>query len=415
MSGVIARPPAPVALGGTEGPWRLRSKPAPMGTLCPSLRIAILNTDYPAFLQTLYDENPALKRRPCDEQYAARARTLFGFADFHPAILRRLGHEAEEIIINAEPMQKQWAARHGAKHSRGALRLRLRGGWLPWIDRRPDSRWMFEILEARIRAARPDVVFNMAIDGTPAEALRAIRPHTRLMVGLAEPTVFLRPQPWEEYDLVLAASEGVLDRLRGMGVPSELWRFAFEPAVLDRMPELSTIERDIPVSFVGSAMPEHGRRRELLAHVCRELGDRMHIWSPSVRHLPDDPAVRSCYRGPAWGRAYYEVLARSRITLNCHIDIAGDSADNIRLYEATGMGAMLVTDEKRNLPRLFEPGREVVAWRTPAECVALVRRYLGAEPERAAIARAGQGRTLREHTWEARMREFVGHAARYLG
>lgn len=415
MSGTTASPITAAGRGVAPGRRPLRAQPASSEVAASPLRIAILNTDYPTFLQTLYRENPGLARRPHDEQYAARARTLFGFADFHPAILRRLGHQAEEIIINAEPMQKRWAARHGAGYSRGPLCMRRRGGWLPWIGRRPDPRWMFEILEARIRAMRPDVVFNMVMDGISADVLRAIRRHTRLIVGLAEPPVLLRPQPWQEYDLVLAASEGVLERLRAMKIPSELWRFAFEPAVLDRMPKAKSLKRDIPVSFVGSAMPEHGRRRALLAHVCRELGERMHLWAPTIRHLPDDPAVRSRYRGPAWGRAYYEVLARSRITLNCHIDVAGEWADNIRLYEATGMGAMLITDDQRNLSRLFEPGREVVAWRTPVECVALIRRYLAAEPERTAIAQAGRARTLRDHTWESRMREFVDHAARHLG
>jgi hypothetical protein len=194
-----------------------------------SLRIAILNTDYPAFLGSLYGENRGLARRSHDEQYAARARTLFGFADFHPTILRRMGHQADEIVINAEPMQKRWAAERGVRHSRGRRRLGLRGGFAPWIEREPDSRWMYEILEARIRATRPDVVLNMAIDGMPATVTRQLRRHTRLLVGLAEPPVLLRPQDWSTYDLILAPSEGVVDRLREIKVPCELWRFAFEP------------------------------------------------------------------------------------------------------------------------------------------------------------------------------------------
>jgi hypothetical protein len=254
----------------------------------------------------------------------------------------------------------------------------------------------------------------MAIDGMPATVTRQLRRHTRLLVGLAEPPVLLRPQDWSTYDLILAPSEGVVDRLREINVPCELWRFAFEPTVLEHMPEPAR-ERDIPVSFVGSALAEHAKRRELLAHVCRELGEQVHIWAPSIQHLPDEPLVRGRFRGPAWGRAYYEVLARSRITLNCHIDVAGDWADNIRLYEATGMGALLVTDDKRNLHRLFDPEREVVAYRTPAGCVEQVRRYLADETARSAIAQAGRQRTLREHTWERRMAEFVEIAGRYLG
>ena len=58
----------------------------------------------------------------------------------------------------------------------------------------------------------------------------------------------------------------------------------------------------------------------------------------------------------------YRVLARSKIALNRHIDVAEDHANNMRLYEATGVGTFLITDAKRNLSELFEPGEEVVTY-----------------------------------------------------
>ena len=41
----------------------------------------------------------------------------------------------------------------------------------------------------------------------------------------------------------------------------------------------------------------------------------------------------------------------------------------MRLFEATGSGACLVTDWKENLGELFEPDVEVVTYRSVAECV----------------------------------------------
>jgi spore maturation protein CgeB len=128
---------------------------------------------------------------------------------------------------------------------------------------------------------------------------------------------------------------------------------------------------------------------------------------------PDSP-IRSRYVGPALGIEMYQILNRSKITLNHHIDMAGCYANNLRLYEATGVGTLLITDWKKNLHELFEPGREVVSYRSPEECIELVRYYLEHDEERQAIARAGQARTLRDHTSHQRMQSLVEIVSRYL-
>ena len=59
----------------------------------------------------------------------------------------------------------------------------------------------------------------------------------------------------------------------------------------------------------------------------------------------------------------YGVLAHRR-SLNRHIDVAEDHANNMRLYEATGVGTLLLTDAKHILSDLFAIGEEVVRTRT---------------------------------------------------
>ena len=79
----------------------------------------------------------------------------------------------------------------------------------------------------------------------------------------------------------------------------------------------------------------------------------------------------------------------------------------MRLYEATGVGTFLLTDAKRNLGELFEPGVEVETYGDADELVEKARYYLDHEEVRAAIAEAGQRRTLRDHTYARRMEELV--------
>jgi len=102
----------------------------------------------------------------------------------------------------------------------------------------------------------------------------------------------------------------------------------------------------------------------------------------------------------------YQVLKQSRIAINYHLDISGSYANNMRLFEATGVGTLLITDAKKNLHTMFEVGKEIVAYQNLEDCLALIKYYSEHSDERDQIAKAGQQRTLREHTYLNRMREL---------
>jgi spore maturation protein CgeB len=103
----------------------------------------------------------------------------------------------------------------------------------------------------------------------------------------------------------------------------------------------------------------------------------------------------------------YQVLRRSRITLNSHIDLAGREAGNMRLFEATGVGAFLLTDFKDNLHTLFAPDREVAVWRSINDCLSAIDHHLADDKGRAGIAHAGQAKTMAQHTYRHRASEIL--------
>jgi SAM-dependent methyltransferase len=110
----------------------------------------------------------------------------------------------------------------------------------------------------------------------------------------------------------------------------------------------------------------------------------------------------------------FSTLRRSQITINHHIDVAQTYANNMRLFEATGCGALLVTDHKDNLNELFAIGEEVIAYRSLAECAELVRYYLSHPEEARRIADRGQARTFRDHTYAKRMAQTAEILNRHL-
>jgi spore maturation protein CgeB len=115
------------------------------------------------------------------------------------------------------------------------------------------------------------------------------------------------------------------------------------------------------------------------------------------REFPQLWQLNRVAQSPLYGLRMYEALRDSRITLNFHIDAAKGRAANFRLFEATGAGACLVTDWQKDLNDYFDVDREVVAFHSFDECVEKVRYLLDHESERAAIAKRGQERTLRDH------------------
>ncbi len=109
------------------------------------------------------------------------------------------------------------------------------------------------------------------------------------------------------------------------------------------------------------------------------------------------------------------MLGESRITLNRHGDIAEGHANNMRLFEATGMGAVLLTESAPNLAALFEPGREVVPYDGPDDLVAQATRLLEDDVERSRNPAAGQRRTLADHTYARRMPRIIEMLEARLG
>ena len=383
------------------------------------MKFLILNTDYPEFLSWLYSKQPGLGQATYAEQLRARMKSLFGVADFYSGNLRRLGHEAWDIHANNEVMQRAWARENGIQVKetdnaprRNFQRLTLEQAPLRCMKRvvRPLLRfvrgqgrpvWFYDILAAQIEQLRPDVLLNQDMS-LSSKFLRAMKQHIRLLVGQHAATCLPESKDWSCYDLVISSFRPTVEFFRQKGIRSEVSRLAFEPNVLSCLPAEN---RSHGCVFVGSFHSVHQSRTKLLETLCGRF-PQMRIWGPGVSSLSPTSAIRSCYGGQAWGREMYEILYRSKIVVNHHGDVA-PYANNLRLFEATGTGALLLTDWKENLWEMFEPGKEVATYRGPEECIEAVSYYLEHEDARASIAHAGQQRTLRDHSYTQRMEELV--------
>jgi spore maturation protein CgeB len=370
------------------------------------MRFLLLSTDYPDFLKWLYSQHPGLEMKPYKEQARVRADSLFSLADFYSSNLQTLGHEAWDVDVNNEFMQRAWARQHGLKVNEGPWQFRLRRGLVPWLSRSKDA-WFYDVLGAQIKFYKPDVLLTHWI-GLDSTFLREMKPYVRLLVG-SHASPLRGERDLSVYDLMLSVVDNFVDYFRSQGVQSERLRFGFEPRVLARF---NGSERSIPVSFVGNVSRDHASRLRWLDHVCQN--HPVQVWLRSLSELPNGSPIIGCHRGTAWGAEMFDILHKSRITLNHHVDVAESYAGNVRLFEATGCGSLLITDWKKNLHEIFEPEKEVVAYRTPEECVEMMKYYLEHDDERETIARAGQQRTRRDHTFHNRMQQLSDIVRKYL-
>lgn len=369
------------------------------------MRILFLNADYPSFLAALHEERRGLALRDYAAQMAARNESCFGTADFMSRYMTASGIEAIDIHANNRPLQEAWQATRQANPAGWMIRALcsyapqpLRHRFIAFDRRQPR---FGDILAAQIAAFRPSVLYNHDPGGLSADWLRSVLPpDCALVAQIASPR---DPSVnWQAYDLVISSLPNFVAAFRREGVSAEYMPLAFEPSVLRG---LGAVPRDVPLSFVGSLSPAHGERLRFLAAIAAQSD--VAVWGDGAERLASDSPLLARHQGAVWGTNMFRVLARSQLTLNKHIDISENYANNMRLFEATGTGACLLTDSKENLHELFEPGREVLAYRSSEECLDLIR-YYGAHPaEREAIARAGQERCLRDHSYERRMADLV--------
>jgi len=390
------------------------------------MRILVLNADYPRFLAWFYRRQPGLENAAYATQMAARNASLFGVADFYSRNFAALGHPAAEIHVNNPWLQAAWAREHGmaiepsepprtigrkappawlqrvAAPFKPILRpLARKVGLSPRLDKQAEN-----ILLAQTEEFRPDVVLNQDIFHVDTSLIRRIKsignPILIGQVGI-EPS---RGEDWTVYHLMMSQLSTTVNFFRSLGVRSELNHLAFEPAILDALPKAPAT--DIDVSFVGTVSADHRQRIKLLEAVAERYD--LKLFGNPPQALSATSPLHRCFQGEVWGADMYQVLRRSRVTLNSHIDLAGREAGNMRLFEATGVGAFLLTDYKDNLGTLFEPDREVAVWHSIDDCLTIIGRALADDNGRTAIAGAGQARTMAQHTYRHRTSEILGFA-----
>lgn len=191
------------------------------------------------------------------------------------------------------------------------------------------------------------------------------------------------------YDAVCAVGTDVAREIGELtGRPVEVLPFGADPSVY--RPQRGQGWYRANVVFAGTATP---RRETLLAGLV-EFG--IALWGPGWRAT----ALKDYCRGELLRTdEYVKAYNGASVAVNIHHRAADDGEEascNQRLFELAAMGAAQVVDHRLDLPDQFQPGREVLTYKTAEELRALVRELLadpamgetlGANARRAALSR----------------------------
>tara|TARA_B100001248_G_scaffold262700_2_gene261140 strand:- start:30233 stop:31408 length:1176 start_codon:yes stop_codon:yes gene_type:complete len=355
--------------------------------------LKLCNLFHTELIRDFYRRRPEQK----DLSYEEQKQYLVEYCPVHlngfSIYMRELGHECEEIIFDSMTIQKTWAKENDCTYG--------------------SNSWQLDIVMEQIKSYAPDVLYLQDVNGLPLWIRRRIKdlvPSIKLVAvfkgypGLAHELT--------DIDVLFAGSPVIGDDYRAGGVNAIDVYHSFDPRVLAMLQKHRHMlpREDYELSFLGysgfgGGGIMHYNRYQMLCELAERTNIQMWVTeSPGLRAPDLDPedlplleryperTTLSCF-----GLEMYNILNRSKMVFNVHTLATLDVACNMRMFEATGAGTCLITDQKRNLADLFEPDKEVVVYNSIEECIEKINYLNENEKERAAIAKAGQERTLKDH------------------
>jgi len=180
-----------------------------------------------------------------------------------------------------------------------------------------------------------------------------------------------------KFDVLLMSNIQHVDHFRGL-VSSAVWFPNGYPSDLIK-PDPS-VERSVDIGFCGSLI---GNRENWLNLISSKFNLKRDIF--------------------VIGNDMVRALSSYKIAFN--INIADDV--NFRTFEATGSGAMLLTNYTPNLEKLFEIGKEVVVYNSPEHMAQLIEHFIFYENEMKLISDAGMLRAKTYHSYDVRAKQLI--------
>jgi spore maturation protein CgeB len=379
-----------------------------------------LTTFYNPLLETHYKDFNQANYATYEVMYRNLMDNYYGIFDAYEQHLHKLFHITSRIIVmNDKRLQTKWAEEHHCASEGYALILEQLAFYKPTVIMIDDLFWADE----KFIAAVKNLSFVKVVCGHHCS------PHSPLTLSRMRLLNF-----------VISCSPLLVNTYKSLGIKNTyLIYHAFDPSILSKLKKQN--EKTVDLTFTGSfILGLHNTRAEIIAELINGHID-LNIYADSPVYSGKQKAkyilysylkkilsenqvniflsrmgwkqnfveqkfwttIRPFLFSPVYGLPMYNVLLNSRLVLNNHGEIAGNFAANMRLFEVTGVGSCLVTDDKSNMEDLFRPDIECVTYKNAEDAREKITWLLKNPKDREAIAKAGQARCIKDHSYDVRV------------
>src|ERR1041385_1877572 len=241
-------------------------------------------------------------------------RFSFGTSNFWDIALRAAGHESETHVLNFDP------------------------------------HWQVKVCEYKpTHIVSQNVGVWGAYPGSPLDEYRRL--YGVKLIGMCSYRAV--DQTLTCWDALFSSFDWMPDYCASIGQKCHYLPLAFGRPVLDRIGELPK-NRDIPVAFIGglgSRIWDSGTKTMAAIAEAVPSFEWHGYYVGEFDELP--PILQAAWRPAKYGIEYYRLLARTKIALNRHGEIASRGGslfgNNMRNFEISGMGCCLLTDHSGEL------------------------------------------------------------------
>ncbi len=335
-----------------------------------------------------------------------------------PYYLPKKNFQIDNFIVNDYLLQKHWCKINN-------------------INIKSKKNWYFEIIIHQINFYKPDILFlssEALLSGSQVKFLknnfsfiRKIILWTGILNSLNNNDLI------KNVDEVFTSSKNIYDKLKLVKKVQQI-HFAFDKNILNHIKDA---KKKHEIIFLGNVFLErelHGNRAEILNYLIKkhkvDFFSNLKNYSfknffknfiykllkiseyKDFNFLKEIKFYNNIYSlkkinlsNNLYGLKQFEKLNQYWIVLNIHANNIFDSS-NIRLFEATGVGSCLFTENSKNISDLFDVNKEIITFNNKEDLNDKINYFKKNPSEIEEIGKNAQKKVLNNHTFEQRITEF---------
>lgn len=365
-----------------------------------------ISSVYPGFLKKIY--NQIDKNDSYEKILKIVFEAKYSVSNYITEELAKKNYECNEIIHNFKFLQKKWLNQYG------------------------DSNQAEQIIFQQIKFYKPDVLFIGDINLINEKFISKLNRISNIKLILCfhcAPFNKKLIKKLNYVDSIITCTEGYGQKIaRVLNKDVHIMHHAYKNY---NHKIANENKRDIDIGFIGSLFLNkslHIGRVDIIYELLKNFKNNyvainvskyffielIYFIFKSILSIKIFYNLKTVYKifyiyifskKPIYGYEMYQVLNRTKILINKHIEDT-EYAGNMRLFEATGSGCLLLTDNKKNLDQFFEINKDVVIFDDKNDLINKISYYLKYQDKIKKIAKKGKEKTISSHNYENRIEKL---------